>query len=421
MKSQSLVSRISATLIALLVAIIGSTLLAGPSAAAGYERYLNLPLTNRFADKHGGGVNRALPTDLGQLQILITAARTSGVDPQRYAALLFQYRLVQATSTAGIDLAAWDPAKGFHATRANMIKSYRLYEDLQINHRELQWSGMAGLVGADFGGGTADVVLAGDIYSIQGLQPLAAQIIKATTDVMGPGFIGIFPKGLQTLAYSADAITPTDLQWFSRQILVMQKAFFSDLMPLHMAYVRDGIGGVEEFRRAGIIDDDVLGAWRNIASGNADRIATGNATLLRREQYDVVGWQFDNVRNYRKADGVGAALTYAMTLAGSPSIAGVPALRNFISFDYTQRLADGRTLTVKTPIADWDWSKFDLRWKYVTTELLPRYRNMVDNHWAELVATMKVPYEQQFESHRPIYNLHTILGDAAAHTVVTVS
>lgn len=411
--------RARAVVVAVLCMLLAGTGLAAPAQAVGYERYLDLPLTNRYADKHGGGVNRALPTDAETLGRLLTAARNSGVSADRYAALLFQYRLVQATSTAGIDLAAWNPADGFHANRGNMIKSYRYYENLQMAHRELQWAGMAGMVGSDFGGGIADVVLAGDVYQFSRLQPVAAQIIDAATNVSS-GLINIFPKGFRTLAYSADKITPADLQWFSKQILVMQKAIFADLMPMHVAYVRDGLTGVAEFRSAGIIDDDIYQAWAGVASGNSARIAKGNETLLRREQFDVVGWQFDAVRAYRKADGVGEALTYAMTLAGSPSIAGVPALRNFIPFTYTGKLPDGRTVTVDTPIADWDWSRFDLRWKYVTTELLPRYQNMVNNQWGRLVAQMKVPYEQQFESHRPIYNLPKILGDALNHTAVSV-
>nr|WP_223309355.1 hypothetical protein [Gordonia hankookensis] len=404
-----------------MAALIGGVSLAAPAQADSVTRYLDLPLTNRFADQYGGGVNRALPTDLHQLEQLVREARASGIAPKRYAALLFQYRLVQATTDAGIDLATWDPAKGFHATRATMIKSYRYYENFQIAHRNLQWAGMAGMVGADFGGGTADVVLAGDIYGIRGLQPLAAQIIEKATQVAGPGVIRQFPRGLQNLAYHADEITPADLAWFSKQILVMQKAIFSDLMPMHVAFVRDGLDGIDEFHRAGIIDDTVAAAWRDIASNNPARVSEGNGTLLRREQYDVVGWQFDNVRNYRKSAGVGSALTYAMTLAGSPSVAGVPALRDFISYTYDGRMADGRTVTIATPIPDWDWSVFDLRWKYVTTELLPRYQDMVNNHYGQLVAQMKVPYETQFESHRPIYNLHKILGDAVEHTKVTVS
>lgn len=200
----------------------------------------------------------------------------------------------------------------------------------------------------------------------------------------------------------------------------MQKAIFSDLMPLHYGYVHDGLAAVRDFRSAGLIDDEIVTAWTNIASGKKNLIATGNATLLHREQYDVVGWQFDNVRAYRQADGIGAALTYAMTLAGSPSIAGVPALRNFIPFHVTRRLADGRTVDIKTPIPNWDCSYFNLRWKYVTTELLPRYQAMVEHDWNATVERMRVPYEQQFESHRPIYNLPKILGDALANTVVTV-
>ena len=413
-------ARVVGVVVAMMIAVMSAGALAAPAQAADYQRYLDLPLTNRFADKGPGGINAALPTDLPTLTRLIGQARSSGVDPHRYAALLMQFRLAQATSQAAIDLAAWNPQRGFVATRSNMIKSYRLYEDLQISHKNLQWAGMAGLVGADFGGGIADIVMMRDIYAIQGLQPLAAQIIEATTTVAGKGFIGIFPKGLQTLAYSADKITPADLDWFTKRILVMQKAIFTDLMPLHMAYVCNGIAGIDEMYNAGIIDSSVRAAWSDIDSKDAARVATGNETLLRREQYSVVGEPFNEVRNYRKADGVGEALTYAMTLAGSPSVAGVPALRDFIPFVYTGKLADGRTIEVHTPIANWDWSVFDQRWKYVTTELLPRYQVQVNHHWNDLVATMKVPYETQFESHRPIWNLHKILADAASHTSVTV-
>ena len=65
---------LTAGLIAVLAALLGTSLTAAPASAAGYERYLDLPLTNRFADKHGGGVNKALPTDLAQLTRLVTAA-----------------------------------------------------------------------------------------------------------------------------------------------------------------------------------------------------------------------------------------------------------------------------------------------------------------------------------------------------------
>ena len=131
----------------------------GTASASELDQYLDLPLINRDAAHGPGGVNPALPSDRATLARLLDETRASGATPNDYEALLHQYRLVDATDAAGIDLANWDPRAGVEANRANLVKSYRFYEDLQLSHRELQWAGMGGLVGADFGGGLIDFEL----------------------------------------------------------------------------------------------------------------------------------------------------------------------------------------------------------------------------------------------------------------------
>lgn len=388
------------------------------ASASELDEYVNLPLVNRNAEYGPGGVHPALPTDLGILQALVEEARASGRTPESYAALLFQYRLVVATEAAGIDLASWNPRIGVSANRSNLVKSYRFYEDLQLGHSELQWAGMGGQVGADFGGGLIDFELMADVYSLPNLQQLANAIVSQVTDRVGKQALEQLPEGLRALASVGRTVTADDLDFALGMILVMQKNIFSDLMPMHQAYADEGLPALEEMQRAGLFGHDVMDAWRDVASGDPDRIAQGNAALLQREQGVIIRDQWDRVRAY-KGD-VGEAITYASTVAGSPSVAGVVPPRSFRPLEFTTTLADGRTANVTMPLPDWNWSVYEDRWDYTTSQLLPKYRAMVEEDWPRLVATLSVPYEIQLESHRPMMTLPQTLESALSSLKVTV-
>lgn len=211
-------------------------------------------------------------------------ARASGRSPESYAALLFQYRLVAATEAAGIDLSSWNPRAGVSANRTNLVKSYRYYEDLQLGHPELQWAGMGGQVGADFGGGLIDFELMADMYSFPNLQYVANSIVSQVTDQVGVQALNQLPAGLRALAAVGRNVTADDLDYVLGMILVMQKNIFSDLMPMHQAYVDEGLPALEEMQSAGMFGQDVMDAWRDVASGDSNRIARGNVALLQREQ-----------------------------------------------------------------------------------------------------------------------------------------
>ncbi|MBF6127995.1 hypothetical protein [Nocardia brasiliensis] len=407
-----------ATALALTAAVGLGLAAAAPAGAAGeLARYLDLPLVNRDAASGPGGVNPELPYDAAELRGLLDEARAQGVAPTRYAALLYQYWLVDATGKAGIDLRSWDPRAGVEANRANLIKSYRYYEDLQLNHRELQWAGMGGQVGADFGGGLVDFELMGNIYSLPGLSESARGVLAAVEQTAGPQAVAQLPSGLRALAAAGPQITPADLHHLIGMILVMQKNIFSDLMPMHDAYVTEGLPALEEFRAAGLFDGDVLAAWRDVASGDQDRIAAGNAALLRREQYWAIRDQWDETRNYKGV--VGEAITYVSGAAGSPSVAGVAPPREFHPVRIPVTMADGRPGLLTLPLPDWNWSEFESRWDYITTELLPKYKFQVENNWPALEAVMRTPYEVQLESHRPLFNIPQLLDSAARQLQVT--
>ena len=169
--------------------------------------------------------------------------------------------------------------------------------------------------------------------------------------------------------------------------------------------------------RAGLFDAEILRAWQQIASKQPDAIAAGNARLLRREQGEVIKDQWDATRAY-KGD-VGEAMTYASTVAGSPSVAGVVAPRSFRSIEIHGTAPNGRPATLTVPLPDWNWSVFPERWAYITDQLLPKYKLQVNNHWPELSATLRKPYDQQLESHRPMWNIAPMLQSALETTKVS--
>jgi len=407
---------VAAIIVLITLCSIGSMARAEPSPDL--QRYLDLPLTNRDASRGPGGVHSALPTDPAELRTLLDQARGQAVAPSRYAALLYQYWLVDTTTAAGIDLATWNPRLGVEANRQNLIKSYTFYEQLQLKHRELQWAGMAGQVGADFGGGLIDFELATNVYDWTRLQALANAIVGQANQA-GAGLVEQLPAGLRALARVGSTVTPDDLHLVLGNILVMQKNIFSDLMPMHRAYVAGGLAPLEEMRAAGLFGDDVLDAWRDIASNEPDRIAEGNAVLLQREQGQVIKEQWDRTRAY-KGD-VGEAITYVSTVGGSPSVAGVVAPRSFRPIEISNRLADGRTATLTTPLPSWNWAEYEPRWDYITTELLPKYKDLVTHDWPALERILRTPYETQLETHRPLMSIPSLLQAAAAGTKVSMS
>ena len=52
-------------------------------------------------------------------------------------------------------------------------------------------------------------------------------------------------------------------------------------------------------------------------------------------------------------------------------------------------------------------------------QLLPKYKDQVNNHWPEFEATLRKPYDQQLESHRPMWNIAPMLQSALETTKVS--
>ncbi|HEY0500226.1 MAG TPA: hypothetical protein VGD48_31070 [Kutzneria sp.] len=348
---------------------------------------LDLKLDNADGELNGG-INPNLPTDLATLQKLLDAARADGVDPKRYAALLQQYWLVKAANEAGIDLSKWDPKAGVDGNLGNIMSVYKFYGKLFLDHPELQWAGMANMIGPSFAGGFMDLDSMKDF----------AHGLADKINSLPPELRAAVPQELRDLASAGADLTGDELGWFENKFLAMQKHIFIDQGSMHEAYVNGGAGAIDEMRRAGLIDDRAANAWNDMASGDPSRIQHGNTDLLYREQNQVIAKQYDEMYNH---DGVvGKAMTYGMTVAGQASIPGTHTPGEYkpltVGADVTvPGLFSDETVGahVKTPLPSFNVADRDHRWDYVTHDTLPAYQKLLAEHpdQARAIVASSVP------------------------------
>lgn len=104
----------------------------------------------------------------------------------------------------------------------------------------------------------------------------------------------------------------------------MQKQIFEDKATMHQAYLAGGILEIERIYRARMVDFATLAAWQQVDAGrraNASALlASGNRTLLWREQGDIIDRFYVQMLRHRTPEG--PVVTYLMTLAGAPSVPG---------------------------------------------------------------------------------------------------
>ena len=267
--------------------------------------------------------------------IAATSVSTAGNTPPQSKAEWQQ----RALERAGINPAQWNPSRGFGENRQNVERVYALYANLYSNHTELQWSGMAKLAG-------------GVVYG--GLQQIDTNEERAIT---GGGILSAINPAL---GISTTTVALSELNFMEGKLLTMQKEIFTDLAWQHIAYTEGGIKALESAYQRNEITEDNLNAWRDIASGNENRILRGNKWLLHREQFDILQKHYNDIRS---RPGTGGIFSTALSqLAESP----IPKGHSFSS-------SVGGDITV-----------FADRWKWVENEVLKPYQNLSLQHRAVL-------------------------------------
>lgn len=323
------------------------------------------------------------PRNYAQIKALLTEARALGLDPKKYANTLNLYWAYRSAEEAGIDLDAWDPTKGAKYNEKTIEAVYRYYGDLFLKNPDLQWAGMANMIGPSFAAGFFD------LSTFRSLAEKFGHIPEPLRKYL--------PEGMEDLAH----IPADELRFYETTFLQMQKKIFLDQGTMHQAYMDGGLPAIEEMRKAGLIDDVTASSWTDIDSGDPARVKAGNTQFLMREQKDIIDRDYKTMYNH---PGTGKAMTYVMTQIGTPSIPGAkgypdvfPLTGKFetpgperigtpdsffghkipsISFDNPTQ----GTVTVQTPLADGNIAHFEDRWGLIEKDTLPKYQELLEKH-----------------------------------------
>ncbi|MEV0462706.1 hypothetical protein AB0I30_18435 [Nocardia tengchongensis] len=378
-------------------------------AEAGYAAYLDLPSVNGDG-AGGGGLNPALPLDPDTLRDALDAARAAGVEPRHYATLLHQYWLAVATRNADIDLAGWDPGRGVAANTATFTQVYVNYLRLNNSHPEYWWTGLAGLAGGSFASGFFDMGDVSSIISVPGIHQLGDAVADLLRGTPAP-LLDILPADIRTLGTEGERLTAEDLVWYQTRLMIMQKHIFVDQVPMHEAYAAAGRAGVEEMYQAGVLDENAITAWREIADGTPGGLADAALRMTDREQNQIIADQWDVTSRGRGV--MGRVLTYVSTIAGKAAVPGVRAPGVFAPTTLT-----AGTTSLRAPLPAFNWADRDTRWTYITGDLLPRYLELCANP-AVARPVLAEPFSAMLGHGRLFQRLPDLLADMTAQWQLT--
>ncbi|MEV0077096.1 hypothetical protein AB0H58_11845 [Nocardia neocaledoniensis] len=388
--------------IALLLSLILGALLA-PAARAvpAYADYLDLPAVNADGE-FGGGLHPALPLSAPPLLAALEEARADGIAPARYGTLLHQYWLVVATDNAGIDLAGWEPYRGVAANAATFPQVYVNYFRIAAARPDFYWAGLAGLAGGSFASGFFDLGDIGGVLSVGGIHELGSAVADLLR-VTPPELVAALPADIGGLATLGPRLSAADLAWYQTRLMIMQKHIFLDLVPMHEAYLAEGMAGIDEMRAAGVINEHIRTAWVGIDSGTDEGRADALVRMADREQNEIIADQWDVTAAGR--DGMGRVMTYVTTVGGK---AAVPGTRAPGQYDPVTVRAGG--LGLRVPLPGFNWADRETRWAYIVDDLLPRHLDLCLDQMRAL-SVFREPFQAKLARGRMFARLPELITD----------
>ena len=320
----------------------------------------------------------------------------------------------EALARAGIDGAAWDPSLGLALNDASARAAWELYAQLYAENPErFLWAGMAKLAGATF------YAAFQDIHVLRRALEDGALTADQAADALERMFPGMPPEAIARLTSGGLGALAGELRFVETTFLRMQRNIFDDLAWQHLAYQQGGLAAMEALHRQRALDDVQIRAWRDIGSGDRQRVEQGNLELLRYEQDQVIGDDYDDIRDRSP---VTWALTVGMShIADSPIPGGRP-FREVVPYEVNVRVDTPDRLPL---VPDWavpdripgtgvrvpggggihldtpdhvegtlielplnNVSVFDRRWEWIERDMYPAYLDLVDRGGAgPLIAT----------------------------------
>ncbi len=315
----------------------------------------------------------------------------------------------RALGLLGTTAEGWQPGRGLDHNRDLVEGVVDVYADFYRTDPETyMWAGMASMIWASLYAGVEDL---NDIGNAAGAIERISEIDRLT-----PGGSPLAPlTELTAEELAAEAV------WYEERLLTMQQEVFLDQAVTHEAYRDGGLEAVEL-----LLEDDpynygpeTLEAWRLIdegnQTGNTDLVAEGSRQLLMREQFAVLQDDYDAMRSRRPP--IGEAMTYLMTMTGSPSIPGAESFADLypvtvdsevsISVPFLPDPTVG--VTVETPLPDGNLADFNDRWRLIEEDTLPAYLELAQDP-DQVLAIIDVPVDERADDYRIINQLDDIAG-----------
>lgn len=318
-------------------------------------------------------------------------------DPQLYSDYLQQHWQDEALREAGIDPEQWDPSQGFEGNREIITKVYEYYGQLYMDDPDLKWAAMANMIGPSFAGGFADLGMMRDV----------AQTIDAAGAHIPP------PDG-QIISELA-SLSDEELAFYEESLLSMQQEIFYDQGAMHEAYRDGGIEEIERMHEAGLVDDNAMDAWQDIASGDPERVDEGNHQLLWREQNQIIVDDYQDMQAHQPG---GNAVMYGMTLIGEPSVPGARSFPEVFPLEVTMETPGPENIpftpfdnptqgegTVTTPLPDGNIADQSARWALIEEDTWPAFAELSDEEIHEIVSS---DFDTRLQENRPSQNVDEI-------------
>lgn len=399
---------------------------------------LSLLLARAVEDADGLG---GLMVRVRLTALVLELKRSRGTPPDQYAEHLQEYWLARAYERAGIDPSQWVPSAGATANRQNIEAVYRYYGNLFLENGELQWAGMANMIGPSFAAGFLDLAM---FREFAGLGSVPADIWRDLP-------IPLPASGELQLLDGLANLTTAEIRYYETTLLQMQKDIFVDAAVMHEAYLVGGMPAIRELRSAGLINTDAATAWSLIAAGartgDPAKVARGNEMLLDREQNITIRDAYNDM--YTRFP-TGPAVTYAMTLVGQPSIPGAkgypdvyplelraPLVPVDVTISTPRRIGTpesffGRDIwsigvdlpsvkisvpqtdvVLSTPLADGNIADQGDRWRLIQEDTLPAYEKLLADDPERVREIIDSPIGDRIEEYRLANRLDEIVHHLA--------
>ncbi|MEC5180446.1 WXG100 family type VII secretion target [Arthrobacter sp. CG_A4] len=336
------------------------------------------------------------------------AADSGAIDTKsrEYADFLSGYWNQQAMLEMGIDPAAWDTTKGTDYNWETIKKVYDFYGQAYLANPDLQWAGMANMIGPSFAGGFKDMAV---------MRDLAQQIADHPASNIPLPML----DELEQLA----GITDAEIRFYETSMLDMNKEIFLDQARQHEAYLTGGPEEMSRLRDSGVINAETARAWEQIDSGDPARVREGNTALLFREQNEIIADDYDTMRNHPG----GEAVTYLVTLAGEPSIPGARSFPEVFPYEFSVESPGPDNV----PYTHWDnpaqvrtdfttgfpngnIADADLRWALISRNTLPAYQELLRADPGRARDIIGSDFNDRVVQHRPTNNIPHIMDRFAS-------